>query len=86
MIPRHLKITGFLSYRDPVEIDFDRFDLACISGRNGAGKSSLLDGMTWALFGQARNRDESVINLQSKTAEVVFTFGDRKSTRLNSSH
>ena len=74
MIPLHLKLSGFLSYRDPVELDFSGFDLACISGSNGAGKSSLLDAMTWALFGQARKRDEAVINLQSKTAEVVFTF------------
>ncbi len=74
MIPLHLKLSGFLSYRDTVELDFTGFDLACISGSNGAGKSSLLDAMTWALFGQARKRDEAVINLQSKTAEVAFTF------------
>ena len=74
MIPLHLKLSGFLSYRDPVEVDFSRFDLACISGSNGAGKSSLLDAMTWALFGQARKRDEALINLQSKVAEVSFSF------------
>ena len=69
-----MKLSGFLSYRDPVELDFTSFDLACISGQNGAGKSSLLDAVTWALFGQARKRDESVVNLQSKAAEVAFTF------------
>ncbi len=74
MIPLRLKLSGFLSYRDPVEVDFTGFNLACISGQNGAGKSSLLDAMTWALFGQARKRDESIINLQSGAAEVVFTF------------
>jgi exonuclease SbcC len=74
VIPIHLKLSGFLSYRDPVEVDFRGFDLACISGQNGAGKSSLLDAITWALFGQARKRDESVINLQSTAAEVTFTF------------
>jgi exonuclease SbcC len=74
VIPLHLKLSGFLSYHDPVEVDFSSFDLACISGSNGAGKSSLLDAITWALFGQARKRDEAVINLQSKVAEVAFTF------------
>ncbi len=74
MIPLRLRIAGFLSYREPVEIDFTTFDLACISGHNGAGKSSLLDAITWALFGQARRRDDALINLQSKTAEVAFTF------------
>ena len=74
MIPLHLKLSGFLSYRAPAEIDFTGFHLACISGTNGAGKSSLLDAITWALFGQARKRDESLINLGSKAAEAAFTF------------
>jgi exonuclease SbcC len=74
MIPIHLSLSGFLSYRDPVEIDFNAFDLACIAGPNGAGKSSLLDAITWALFGQARKRDDSLINAHSAAAEVNLTF------------
>lgn len=74
MIPIKLTITGFLSYHDTVELDFTSFDLACISGQNGAGKSSLLDAITWVLFGQARKRDESLINLQSTAAEVALEF------------
>ncbi|MBI5952597.1 MAG: SMC family ATPase [Chloroflexi bacterium] len=76
MIPLHLRISGFLSYRDPVELDFNSFDLACISGQNGAGKSSLLDAMTWALFGEARGKSTDVINLNLdvKAAEVSLTF------------
>ncbi|HEY2980833.1 MAG TPA: SMC family ATPase, partial [Anaerolineales bacterium] len=74
MIPIKLHIAGFLSYREPVELDFTSFDLACISGANGAGKSSLLDAITWSLFGQARKRDDALINLQSKAAEVALTF------------
>ena len=77
MIPIHLRLSGFLSYRDPVELDFTGFDLACISGANGAGKSSLLDAITWVLFGQARKHDDSLINShpEVEAAEVVFTFG-----------
>ncbi|MEJ5225078.1 MAG: SMC family ATPase, partial [Anaerolineales bacterium] len=74
MIPVTLKITGFLSYRDPIVLDFTGFDLACISGMNGAGKSSLLDAMTWALFGMARKSDDALINTAADAAEVVFIF------------
>ncbi len=76
MIPVRLKIEGFLSYRQPVELDFTGFNLACISGQNGAGKSSLLDAITWALFGRARKHDESVINTHPdvKAAEVTLDF------------
>ncbi len=55
-------------------IDFTSFDLACISGNNGAGKSAILDAITWALFGRARKHDESIINLESARAEVIFSF------------
>ena len=74
MIPLHLTLSGFLSYRDPVELDVTSFDLACIAGPNGAGKSSLLDAVTWALFGQARKRDDALINMQSEAAEVCLIF------------
>lgn len=74
MIPIALRISGFLSYRKPVELDFTAFDLACISGPNGAGKSSLLDAITWALFGEARQSGEALVNAQSKAAEVTLTF------------
>ncbi|MEE9188169.1 MAG: AAA family ATPase, partial [Anaerolineales bacterium] len=74
MIPLKLTISGFLSYRDRVELDFTGFDLACIAGPNGAGKSSLLDAITWALFGQARKRDDSLINSKEDIAEVSLIF------------
>ncbi len=82
MIPLHLRISGFLSYRDPVELDFNSFDLACISGSNGAGKSSLLDAITWALFGEARGKSSEVINLNPgvKAAEVTLTFRHEENT------
>ena len=74
MIPKTLEIKGFLSYNKNVKIDFTPFDLACISGANGAGKSSILDAITWSLFGKARKSDDSIINLQSDEAIVKFTF------------
>src|SRR3990170_7014101 len=74
MNPVRLQLTGFFSYRDTVEIPFDAIDLACVSGQNGAGKSSILDGITWALFGKARGKDEDVINSRSEAAEVVLDF------------
>ena len=74
MIPIELRIRGFLSYRREVVLNFEGFHTACISGHNGAGKSSLLDAMTWALFGRARRNDENVIHLKEDVAQVSFTF------------
>jgi len=82
MIPLHLRISGFLSYRQVVELDFSTFELACISGANGAGKSSLLDAITWSLFGEARGKSGEVIHLHPdvKAAEVTLTFKHEDNT------
>ena len=57
MIPRRLRLKNFLSYRE-CEIDFTGLHLATLAGRNGDGKSALLDAITWALWGEARGRVE----------------------------
>lgn len=75
MIPIKLRLSGFTSYREAAEIDFTGLDLVCISGPNGAGKSSLLDAITYALYGQARKRDEAIINETCDKAEVSLEFG-----------
>jgi exonuclease SbcC len=55
MIPVSLYIKNFLSYGEDVPLlDFTEFDVACLSGNNGHGKSAILDAMTWALWGEAR--------------------------------
>lgn len=74
MIPVHLTIQGFLSYKDSVEIDFEQIHLASITGPNGAGKSSILDALTWSLFGNARAKKDQVINQQSDSALVILDF------------
>lgn len=74
MIPIHLQIKGFLSYQEPVNIDFEGFQLACITGSNGAGKSSILDAITWALFGIARSKSDAIVNQNCRSAEVDFIF------------
>jgi exonuclease SbcC len=74
MIPIRLRLAGFLSYNEPVELDFTALELACISGANGAGKSTLLDAITWVLFGQARRSGDAIINNRKNNAEVTFEF------------
>ena len=60
MIPVKLKLSNFTSYgEDPPELNFTKFQLAAISGLNGAGKSSLLDAITWCIWGASRAGDSS---------------------------
>lgn len=79
MIPLKLELTNFLSYRETALLDFDAIHLACISGLNGAGKSSILDAITWALFGKSRSKsDDDLVNrlaaLGGNGADVKLTF------------
>ncbi|MEW6223221.1 MAG: SMC family ATPase [Chloroflexota bacterium] len=51
--------------------------LVSLVGANGAGKSSLLDGLAFALFDAARGRTDDLVQLGATdmSARVEFTFG-----------
>ena len=77
MIPISLKLSNFTSYGENIpELDFTKFHLAAISGTNGAGKSSLLDAITWALWGWSRSGDsaDQLIRLGAEEMQVDFSF------------
>ncbi|HET8648355.1 MAG TPA: AAA family ATPase, partial [Vicinamibacteria bacterium] len=70
-------IQGLTSFRDRVELDFEGLDLFAITGATGAGKSSLIDAMTLALFGQVPRVSDKYKQLISHGAErlsVLFDF------------
>ncbi|HOF02354.1 MAG TPA: SMC family ATPase [Atribacterota bacterium] len=59
MIPVTLQLSNFLSYGKEVPtLDFTEFNIACLSGGNGQGKSALLDALTWALWGEGRKAQQ----------------------------
>ncbi|MBI2022210.1 SMC family ATPase, partial [Candidatus Daviesbacteria bacterium] len=77
MVPVNLKLSNFTSYgENPPELDFTKFKMAAISGPNGAGKSSLLDAITWCLWGSSRAGDSSdqLVHLGASSMNVEFSF------------
>ena len=68
MRPMKLELEGFTSFRERTEIDFRRFDLFAITGRTGAGKTSLLDAMTYALYGKTSRLNKAGKDLISQGA------------------
>ncbi|MPZ91387.1 MAG: AAA family ATPase, partial [Actinobacteria bacterium] len=52
MRPLTLRIKGFTSFRDEQTVDFTDLDLFALWGPTGSGKSSVLDAMTYALYGK----------------------------------
>src|SRR3990172_10459269 len=76
MVPLQLSLKNFLSYSEDAPIlDFRGFTIACLSGKNGHGKSALLDALTWALWGKCRAKNkEEVIKRGAKEARVELEF------------
>ncbi|MCQ2124722.1 MAG: SMC family ATPase [Fibrobacter sp.] len=93
MRPLKLVITGFGPYAERTEIDFEKLGthgLYLISGDTGAGKTTIFDAVTYALFGKAsgNNRDDAklfrCLNAKPETrTEVELTFAyDCKEYRI----
>ncbi len=85
MIPLRLQIKNFLSYGSPAQtINFEPYHLICLSGKNGHGKSALLDAITWALWGQARKvggaarAEEGLLRLGHSYMLVALDFESNK--------
>lgn len=81
MIPLKIQIKNFLSYGPNTQtIDFEPYHLICFSGRNGHGKSALLDAITWAIWGQARKMstvtkaDQGLLHLGQTSMMVIIDF------------
>ena len=59
-------------------ISFENHTLICLSGKNGHGKSALLDAITWAVWGAARKIQNSVrpdhglVKLGQSSMMVIF--------------
>jgi exonuclease SbcC len=93
MRPKSLEIEGLQSFRDKQKIDFDALGetgLFGIFGPTGSGKSTILDGITFALYGRVKRAErgtQGIINANFKMAKVTFTFellkeGIRKTYRV----
>lgn len=83
MKPKRLKIQAFGSFADTQEIDFAQFGdhpMILINGPTGAGKSTILDAICFALYGQtsADDREASQMRAQyadpSMLSEIEFDF------------
>ncbi|MEY4529910.1 MAG: hypothetical protein RLZZ156_631, partial [Deinococcota bacterium] len=68
MRPLRLELQGFTCFRDFTIIDFSNLELFAIVGQTGAGKSSILDALTFALF-------EQTPRLGSKPAKELIAQG-----------
>ena len=79
MRPLNLVIESFTAFRDKQTIDFEELGLFVITGPTGAGKSSILDAMAFALYGQAprlggKKGMSDLVSMGKVQARVQFEF------------
>ena len=87
MRPLAMKLKGFTAFRDEQTIDFSDLDLFALWGPTGSGKSSLLDAVTYALYGKAERvegvRDVTLAEMISQgqprmAVELEFEAGGKR--------
>jgi len=82
VIPKRLELVNFISHIHSV-VDFDKFNSALILGSynnsidesNGAGKSTVLEAIRWALFDKARHKKkDDIVKRDCISCTVIFEF------------
>ncbi|MXW62121.1 MAG: SMC family ATPase [Acidimicrobiaceae bacterium] len=79
MRPLRLEMKGFGAFREKTEVDFGDVELAAFVGATGSGKSTIIDGITFALFGVVTRYDDRravapAINQMEPEARVSLEF------------
>ncbi len=88
MRPERLEVEGFTAFRELTAIDFEGADLFALAGPTGSGKSSLIDAMTFALYGSIPRLDKKAVapvisqGLLQARVRLDFTVGEQGYTAV----
>ncbi len=77
MKPIRLELEGFTAFRERTVLDFEGRTLFAITGPTGAGKSSLLDAITWSLYGmvpRVGSQTRQLVSQGARQMQVMFDF------------
>jgi exonuclease SbcC len=79
MRPVRLEVSGFGVFREPTTVDFEGVDFFALVGPTGSGKSTVIDAMCFALYGNVPRYDDRrvvapIITMGAQEARVALTF------------
>jgi DNA repair exonuclease SbcCD ATPase subunit len=77
LILRELQLNHYLSHED-TKIKFNPDEKLLIDGKSGAGKSSIVEAIIWALYGRGRSEsNRGLIKSGKSSARVILTMEDK---------
>lgn len=77
MKPLNLKMSAFGPYKNEVEINFKKLgtnNIFLITGDTGAGKTTIFDAISYALFNEVSGSNRPITSLRSKFATIEDTY------------
>ena len=82
MIIESIKIENFRQYKGPIDLKFSldkNKNFTIVKGTNGAGKTNLLNAITWCLYDEELHKPDTVsggpiYNLIAKNVEKKFVL------------
>ena len=97
MRPLKLTMSAFGPYAGRVEVDLDRLGtqgLYLITGDTGAGKTTIFDAITFALYGEPSGEARDASMFRSKYAEpetpteveLIFAYGGKTYAEIGRAH
>ncbi len=78
MRPLRLELEGFATFRQRTVLDFDGLELVAFTGPTGAGKSTIIDAITFALYGSVARYDNANV-----VAPVIHQLANEAKVRLD---
>lgn len=75
IILKSLKLNSFLSHTN-TELEFDENSKILLDGKSGSGKTSIVEGLTWAFYGEARCQNKDLIRRGEKSCSIDLTLLD----------
>jgi DNA repair protein SbcC/Rad50 len=85
MRPVLLDMHGFVAFREPTTVDFRDAEYFALVGPTGSGKSTVIDAMTFALYGSVPRWDNQTVvklalapSVNRGTVRLVFDVGDAR--------
>jgi DNA repair exonuclease SbcCD ATPase subunit len=74
---KKIEIKNFLSHKETY-LEFSPNEKILLDGVSGSGKSSVVEAILWAIYGEGRTNNRDLVRRGAKSGEVALTITDKE--------